>query len=119
MRNVYLHQYIYNRIQLVQMYQHTFSAGIYLLKVSNGKIKAMRKICSKLMIKTPERRHWRIVKFEQILYMVLVFLLNLNKWMPSGVWLTFSKTSKQSSDWRMQLAKLVLSEGGSRVNIER
>ena len=37
-------------------------------------------ICSKLTIKTPERRHWRrsgvfIVNFEHILHFVLVFLL--------------------------------------------
>ena len=39
---------------------------------------AMCKICSKLTIKTPERRHWRrcgvfIANFEQILHIVLVF----------------------------------------------
>ena len=37
-------------------------------------------ICSKLTIKTPERRHWRlcgvfIVNFEYISHLVLVFLL--------------------------------------------
>ena len=31
-------------------------AGIYLVKVNNGNTKTMREICSKLKIKTPERR---------------------------------------------------------------
>ena len=31
-------------------------ADIYLFKVNNGKIKTMGEICSKLTIKTPERR---------------------------------------------------------------
>ena len=45
----------------------------------------MDEICLKLIIKTPERRHWRrsdilIVNFEQILHMALVLLLlPLNK----------------------------------------
>ena len=33
-------------------------AGIYLLKVNNRNIRARCEICSKLTIKTPERRHW-------------------------------------------------------------
>ena len=35
-----------------------FQAGIYLLKV-NRNTRARCEICSKLTIKTPERRHWR------------------------------------------------------------
>ena len=60
-------------------------AAINLLKVNNKKTRAMCEICSKLTIKTPERRQWRsygvfIVNFEQILHIVLVFpLLTLNK----------------------------------------
>ena len=34
-------------------------AGIYLLKVNNGNTRTRCKICSKLTIKTPERRQWR------------------------------------------------------------
>ena len=42
--------------------------------------RARREICSKLTIKTPERRQWRrsgvfIVNFEHISHLVLVFLL--------------------------------------------
>ena len=58
--------------------------GIYIFKVINRNIRTRRKICSKLAIKTPERRHWRrssvfIVNSEHILNLALVFLLlNLN-----------------------------------------
>ena len=51
----------------------------------------MCEICSKLTIKTPERRHRRlsgvfIVNVEQISHVVLVFLLlTLNKYMPAGL----------------------------------
>ena len=33
-------------------------AGIYLLKVNNRKTSTRCKICSKLTLKTPERRYW-------------------------------------------------------------
>ena len=44
-------------------------AGIYLLKVNNRNTKTGCEICSKLTIKTPERRHWRvsIVIFENVI----------------------------------------------------
>ena len=46
-----------------------------LIKFSNGNTKKMRKICSKLIIKTPERRRSGVfvVNFEQISYVALVF----------------------------------------------
>ena len=51
--------------------------GIYMLKVNNRNTRTRCEICSKLTIKTPERRHWRrsgvfIVNFEHDL--VLTFL---------------------------------------------
>ena len=57
-----------------------FPAGIYLLKVNNRNTRTRCEICSKLTIKTPERRHQRrsgvfIVNFEHISHLVLVFLL--------------------------------------------
>ena len=60
--------------------ESTNPAGIYLLKVDNRNTRARCEICSKLTIKTPERRHWRrsdvfIVNFEHISHLVLVFLL--------------------------------------------
>ena len=36
-------------------------AGIYLLKVNNRSTRTRCEICSKLTIKTPERRHWPTV----------------------------------------------------------
>ena len=36
-------------------------AGIYLLKVSNRSTRTRCEICSKLTIKTSERRQWRLV----------------------------------------------------------
>ena len=55
-------------------------ASIYLFKVNNRNTRARCEICSKLTIKTPERRHWRrsgvfIVTFEHISHLNLVFLL--------------------------------------------
>ena len=57
----------------------TFPAGIYLLKVNNRNSRTRCEICSKLIIKIPERRQWRrsgifIVNFEHISHLVLVFL---------------------------------------------
>ena len=58
-----------------------FTAGIYLLKFNNRKTRTMCEICSKLTIKTPERRHCRhsgvfIDSFEHISHLALVFLLS-------------------------------------------
>ena len=56
--------------------------NIYLFKVNNRNTRKRYEICSKLTIKTPERRHWRsscvyIVNFEHISHLYLVFLLLL------------------------------------------
>ena len=65
--------------------------GNYMIKVSNRNIRARSEVCSKLTIKTPERRHWCrsdvfIVNFEYISHLVLVFpLLTLSKEMPAGL----------------------------------
>ena len=59
--------------------------NIYLFKVNNRNTRKRCKICSKLTINTPERRHWHcsdifIVNFEHISHLFLVFLmLTLNK----------------------------------------
>ena len=57
-----------------------YPAAIYLLKVNNRNTRTRCEICSKLTIKTPERRNWRrsgvfIVNFEHISHFLLVFLL--------------------------------------------
>ena len=57
-----------------------YPVGIYLFKVNNRDTRTRYEICSKLTIKTPERRQWRrsgvfIVNFEKISHLVLVFLL--------------------------------------------
>ena len=46
-----------------------FSAGIYLFKFNKGNTGTMCEMCSELMMKTPERRHWHC--FD-------VFILTLN-----------------------------------------
>ena len=62
-----------------------------MFKDDNRNTRTKGKICSKLTIKTPERRHWRrsgvfIVNFEHISYLVLVFLLStLSREMPTGI----------------------------------
>ena len=55
---------------LLYLSSHQFPASIYLLKVNNRKNRTRCEICSKLTIKTPERRQWGrsgvfIVNFEQ------------------------------------------------------
>ena len=61
--------------QLFRLYQMSYydtsPVGIYLLKVNHRNTRARCEICSKLTIKTSERRHWRrsgvfIVNFEHI-----------------------------------------------------
>ena len=57
-----------------------YPASIYLLKVNNRNTRTWCEICSKLTIKTPERRHWCrsgvfIVNFEHVSHLVLVLLL--------------------------------------------
>ena len=56
-----------------------FPAGNYMLKVNYRNTRTRCEICSKLTIKTPERRRGRrsgvfIVNFEHISHLVLVFL---------------------------------------------
>ena len=61
-----------------------------MFKVNNRNTRTWREICSKLTIKSPERRHWCrsgvfIVNFEHILHPVLVLLLlTLSRQMPTG-----------------------------------
>ena len=55
-------------------------ANIKLFKVNNKNVRKRCEICSKVTIKTPERRHWLcsgvfIVTFEHISHLFLVFLL--------------------------------------------
>ena len=60
--------------------KRVFPAGIYLFKVNNRNARTQWEICSKLTMKTLERRQWRrsgvlIVNSEHILHLVLIFLL--------------------------------------------
>ena len=64
----------------IRQYASKCPAGNYMFKVNNGNTRTRCEICSKLTIKTPERRQWRrsgvfIVNFEHISHLVLVFLL--------------------------------------------
>ena len=66
----------------------------YLIKVNNINTRTRCELCSKLTIKTPERRHWCrwcgsgvfIFNFEHISHLVPLFLLlNLIWQMPAGL----------------------------------
>ena len=67
-----------------------YPLGIYLLKVVIRSTRTRCEICSKLIIKRPERHHWRrsgvfIINFEHISLLVLVFLLLTgSRYMPAG-----------------------------------
>ena len=55
-------------------------SGQYMLKVNKRNTRARSEICSKLTLKTTERRHWHrsaffIVNFEHISQLIPVFLL--------------------------------------------
>ena len=66
-------------IAIRRNYTHNL-AGIYLLKVNNRKTKTRYKMCSKLTIKTPERRRHSgafVVNFEHVGHHVFL-LLTLN-----------------------------------------
>ena len=58
--------------------------------MNNRNTKTRYEICSKLSIKTPERRQWHcsgdfLVNFEHIPHLVLVLLLlTLNMYLPAG-----------------------------------
>ena len=66
---------------IVKLFEKEWStAGIYLLKINYRNTRTRCEICSKLTIKTQERRQWHgfgvfDVNFEHILQLVLVFLL--------------------------------------------
>ena len=72
---------ISNRLaRFMGCFTHANPAGIYLIKVNNRNTRNRCEICSKLTIKTPERRQWRrsgvfIVSFKHISHLVLMFLL--------------------------------------------
>ena len=48
---------IYFHFSVASFGANTVPAGIYLLKVNNRNTRTRCEICSKLTIKTPERRH--------------------------------------------------------------
>ena len=59
---------------------YSYQAGIYVPKVNNRNTRTRCEICSKLTVKTPERRQWHrsgvfVVEFEHISHFVPVFLL--------------------------------------------
>ena len=69
-----------------------FPANIYLFKFNNRDTRKRCEICSKLTMKTSERRQWRrfgvfIVNFEHIWHLFLVvLLLTLSKLMLGRFW---------------------------------
>ena len=69
----------------LELLQHINPANTYLSKINNRNTGKRCEVCSKLIIKTPERRQllrsgFVVVNFEHILHLFLVFLLlSLNK----------------------------------------
>ena len=66
------------KLSLKDFFSQCSIARNYMLKVNNRNTRC--KICSKLIIKTPEVRHWRcsgvfIVNFKHISHLILVLLL--------------------------------------------
>ena len=94
-------------------------AGIYLLKVNNINTRTKWEICSKLIIKIPERRYWRhsgifIVNFEHISHLVLVFLLltlKCNCWLGRNVLYKESSPNFASNIKRSKLINFYFSFG--------
>ena len=59
---------------------HCFCHFVCLFKVNSRNTRTSWEVCSRLIVKTPDQHHWRcscifIVNFEQMPYLVLVFLL--------------------------------------------
>ena len=92
MQGTYKEQYIvnvivnFNTINFKILITTFYPVGNYMFKVNNRNTRARCEICSKLTIKTPERRHGAfIVNFEHISHLVLVFLLlTLSRYMVIG-----------------------------------
>ena len=77
----HLFSYSMFSIKFLSNYNHN-SANTCLFKFNSRDTKERCEICSKLTIKTPQRRQWRrsgvvIVKFENVSHLSLVFLLLL------------------------------------------
>ena len=71
---------LYFLIEVSAFFGTCFRVDIYMFKVNNRNTRTRCEMCSKLIIKTPERRHWHrsgvfFVNFEHIPHLVLVFLL--------------------------------------------
>ena len=69
-----------NFLKILPYFLQSIPVDIYLFKVNNKNTRTRCEICSKLTMKTPERRQWRcsgvfIVNFEHISHLILVFLL--------------------------------------------
>ena len=65
---------------------YSLPTNIYMFKVNNRNTSKRCKICSKLTIKTPERRHWQrsdvffFCNFEHNSYLFLLFFLPTLNW---------------------------------------
>ena len=75
---------------LADTYFQSFKRFENMFKVNNKNTRTSCEICSKLTMKTPERRHWRrssvfIVNSEHISHLIPVFLLlTLSRYMLAG-----------------------------------
>ena len=91
-----------------------FTANIYLFKVNNRNTRKRCETCSKLTIKTPERCHSSrsvvfIVNFDHISHLLLLLLLlNLNKYILVGFFLCILCPIVPSSTCKSSLGNLYI-----------
>ena len=94
--------------KILFLLRHNYPAGNYMFKINNRNTRTRCEMCSKLTIKTPERRHWRhsgvfIVNFKRISHLVLVFmLLTLSRYtfiIPFLARITISSDKKEVLDY--------------------
>ena len=60
---LWFYEFLFNSDIKIFKEKRIIPAGIYLFKVNNRNTKTRCKICSKLTIKIPERRHWHLRLF--------------------------------------------------------
>ena len=65
-------------------------ASIYLFKVNNGNTRTIRENCSKLTIKSPERRHWHWIRFHTFFWCFCFGLVEFHACSPKRIFKVLS-----------------------------